>query len=305
MLTYKQLEAIYWVARLGGFGPAAGKLHTSQSAISKRVQEIESLFDTALFDRSLRTARLTDKGEELYALAGRLLAQRDAAVEQFARPEVVERRLRIGLTELSAMTWFPRLVGLVQARYPRVVIEPDVDASMTLRAKLLADELDVVIVPDHAEDSGLAKAAVGKVRNDWMCKPGLVSATKRFRPQDLLSHRLLTQGERSAAGQAYQRWFRSFGIAPGNVLVSNNLIAIIGMTVSGLGISHLPRDCLQPLIAAGLLQPVKVAPALPAIHYVALSSGMRRGAFIDDVIRMARQCCDFTRAFQVGGADGA
>lgn len=302
MVTYKQLEAIYWVARLGGFAQAAEKLHTSQSAISKRVQEIESLFDTALFDRSLRSARLTDKGDELYALAGRLLAQRDAALEQFARPEVVERRLRIGLTELSAMTWFPRLVDVIQARYPRVVIEPDVDASMTLRAKLLADDLDLAIVPDLAEDSAVGKVAVGKVQNDWMCKPGLVSPSKTFRAQDLLVHRLLTQGERSAAGQAYQRWFQSFGITPTNVLVCNNLIAIIGMTVSGLGISQLPRHCLQPLVAAGLLQPVKVTPALPPIHYVAISRSARRSSFIDAVIQMARQSCDFTRAFQVADA---
>ena len=38
MMTFKQLEAIYWVTQLGGFSQAADKLHTTQSAISKRVQ---------------------------------------------------------------------------------------------------------------------------------------------------------------------------------------------------------------------------------------------------------------------------
>lgn len=62
MITFKQLEAVFWVVQLGGFAPAANKLHTTQSAVSKRVQELESLFETPLFDRSLRSARLTEKG---------------------------------------------------------------------------------------------------------------------------------------------------------------------------------------------------------------------------------------------------
>jgi len=45
MLTFKQLEAVYWVVKLGGFAAAAAKLHTTQSAVSKRVQELEPLFD--------------------------------------------------------------------------------------------------------------------------------------------------------------------------------------------------------------------------------------------------------------------
>ncbi len=69
MMTFKQLEALYWIGQLGGFAPAARKLHTTQSAISKRVHELEQVFDTALFDRSQRSARLTEKGEEMFMLA--------------------------------------------------------------------------------------------------------------------------------------------------------------------------------------------------------------------------------------------
>ena len=42
MITFKQLEAIYWIANLGSFAAAADKLCTSQSAVSKRVQELET-----------------------------------------------------------------------------------------------------------------------------------------------------------------------------------------------------------------------------------------------------------------------
>jgi DNA-binding transcriptional LysR family regulator len=135
MLTFKHLEALYWVVELGGFAQAAARLHTTQSAVSKRVQELEELFDAPLFDRTLRKARPTDKGLEMHLIAKELLEQRDAAVERFSRPEVIERRLRIGVTEVVAMTWLPALLSRITQAYPKVIIEPEAGAMMPLREK--------------------------------------------------------------------------------------------------------------------------------------------------------------------------
>jgi len=298
-MTFKQLEAIYWVARLGGFAQAAAKLHATQSAISKRVQELESLFNTPLFDRSLRTARLTDKGEEMFAVAQRLLGQRDTAVEQFLRPEVIERRLRIGITELSAMTWLPRLVQRIEALYPKVVIEPDVDTSIVLRDKLLKDELDIVIVPDALEDPRCEARPVGELEMAWMCKPGLVDTRKTLRIHDIAKYRLLIQSNKSGVGMVVDRWLGAHGLkVPASSLNSNNMLALISMTVSGLGVTYLPWRCLQPMIDAGMLELLKVTPAFPPTRYVALYRGDQRSSLIASVTKLAQESCDFDRIFQ-------
>ena len=41
MVTLRQLLALHWIERLGTFERAAEHLNTTQSAISKRVQELE------------------------------------------------------------------------------------------------------------------------------------------------------------------------------------------------------------------------------------------------------------------------
>lgn len=297
MMTFKQLEALYWIGQLGGFAPAALKLHTSQSAVSKRVHELEQLFDTPLFDRSQRTARLTEKGEEMFMLARKLLRERDAAVEQFGKPEVIERRLRIGVTELTAMTWLPRLVALVREHYPKVTLEPDVDGSLPLRDKLLADGLDLIIVPDAFADTRLPSKAVGQVESAWMCRPGLVPRG-RVRLQALAGHRLLVQGNASGTGRLYDAWLRERGVEPVDSLVVSNLIALTGLTISGLGVSYLPRHCLAPLVAAGMLAEIDVQPPLPPVPYVAMVQADHRSALVASVIMLAQSCCDFTRAFQ-------
>ncbi|QFZ81352.1 LysR family transcriptional regulator [Variovorax paradoxus] len=302
-MTFKQLEALYWIARLGGFAQAANQLHTSQSAISKRVHELEQLFDTELFDRSQRTARLTDKGEEMFVLAKKLLDQRDAAVEQFGKPGVVERRIRIGVTELTAMTWLPRLVGLIQQHYPKVILEPDVDDSLQLRDKLLADELDVVIVPHTFADARMQSKVIGRVKSAWMCKPGVVQSTGTVRLHDLARHRMLVQGNNSGTGRAYDAWMKDQGVQPAHAIVVSNLVALTGLAVSGLGVSYLPRECLAPLVDAGMLEVIDVTPALPVVRYVAMHKGEHRSALTSSIVMLAQECCDFTRMFQAQAED--
>ena len=302
MMSFKQLEAIYWVVRLGGFAQAANKLHTTQSAVSKRVQELEALFDTPLFDRTLRNARLTEKGEEMYAVAKRLLEQRESAVEQFQRPEVVERRLRLGVTEVTAMTWLPLLVARIQACYPRVTVEPDVEPGVDLRDKILADELDVAIVPNAFEDARFPVRPVGTLELAWMCKPGLVDTRKPLRLHDLNDYRLLLQSSKSGSGLVVDPWFSAQGLKLTGTVRSNHLLALVSMVVSGLGVSYLPLKCMQPMIDSGMLAVLKVVPALPEIPYVALYRAEQRSTLISSIVMLAQESCDFSRAFQTAGA---
>lgn len=299
MLTFKQLEGFYWVVQLEGFGPASQKLHTSQSALSKRVHELELAFDTQLFDRSLRSARLTEKGEEMFVIAKRLLEQRDVAIDQFSKPEVIERRVRIGVTEITAMTWLHHLVELVQEYYPKVTIEPDVDSSVNLREKMLSDELDLVFVPDAFAETRLQSKAVGSFSMAWMCKPGLVQPGKVFRLQELATSRMVLQGNRSGAGLVLSGWMRSLGVQPSNMIVVNNLLAMIGLTASGLGIGTLPEHCLRPMIDNGSLAIVPCTPALPSITYVAMYKSENRSTLISSIVMLAQECCDFTRMFRL------
>ncbi len=299
MMTFKQLEALYWIVQLGGFAAAAQKLHTSQSAVSKRVHELEQLFDTPLFDRQLRSARLTEKGEEMFVLARKLLRERDMAVDQFARPEVIERRIRIGVTELTAMTWLPRLVALVREHYPKVTLEPEVDGSLPLRDKLLAEGLDLIIVPDAFADTRLSSRHVGQVESAWMCKPGLLP-TGPVQLHELMRHRLLLQGSASGTGRLYDAWIREQGLEPSDATVVSNLIALTSLTASGLGVSYMPRKCLSPLIAIGMLAIVDVKPELPPVPYVAMYKGEQRSALTSALIMLVQSCCDFTQALQTG-----
>jgi len=299
LMTFKQLEALFWIAQLGGFGPAAQKLHTSQSALSKRIHELETLFDTPLFDRSQRAAKLTEKGEEMFSIARRLLADRNAAIEQFRKPDVIERRVRIGITELGAMTWLHRLVELIQNNYPKVRMEPAVDVSAKLKDQVLAEDLDLAFIPSAVNDDRLQSQLIGEFSSAWMCKPGMLEPDRTYHLHELSAHRMLLQDHRSGAGAFYMKWMQSQGFDPSNILIANNLFAIIGLTVSGLGISHLPEQCLAPMIKNGSLMIIKTTPALPTMKYVAVYKNDNRSALLSAIIVLAQACCDFSKMFSL------
>jgi DNA-binding transcriptional LysR family regulator len=164
MLSLKQLEAVYWVARLGTFGAAAERLFTTQSAISKRVNELEFFLQIPLFDRSRRSVQLTAKGRELLEGAEEMLQLRDRLLERMGKEVEIVRRFRLGITELIALTFLPRLVQDIRLAYPTVSLEPEIDVSANLVAKLARGDIGSLMAlkyrPREIHDEGLSRFAL-------------------------------------------------------------------------------------------------------------------------------------------------
>ncbi|WP_233342888.1 LysR family transcriptional regulator [Burkholderia cepacia] len=294
MLTFKQMEALYWIVQLGSFDAAASRLNTTQSAVSKRIQELERAFDLTVFDRAHRSARLTQKGSEFFGYAKELLERRDQIVEQISSKEVLVRRVRIGVTELTALTWLPHLIAAIQAEYPKVIVEAEVDLNSTLRDRLAADTIDIIVVPQIHDNEAFATTKVGAVDNAWMCAPTLELKSTSISLADIARFPLILQGGLSGTGFIYARFLQEHGVSMQRVLASNSLIAQIGLTLSGLGVSYLPKSCLSHMVKRGALEIIQTRPALPPVSYVALHRVDQPHSLNADIARLAAQCCDFS-----------
>lgn len=297
MITFKQLEAIFWIADLGSFAAAAAKLNTTQSAVSKRVQELEQQFCVEIFDRSKRTARLTEKGAEVLEYAKRLLEERDQFVERVSSSQVLLRRFRIGVTELTAMTWLPSLVGMIKSEYPRVSIEPEVELSATLFDRLMDDTIDVIVIPDVFNDSRCVTVPLKSVENAWMAAPSLYEGEAELSVTELVNFTMLVQGNRSGTGLVYGRWLSSHEVAPSKTIHCESLVAQIGFTVSGLGVSYLPVPVTAKLTRDGRLRRLPMKTRLPHVRYAVLYRADRSSDFKKSVAGFAEQCCNFETFF--------
>jgi DNA-binding transcriptional LysR family regulator len=101
--TLAQLEAFYWVGRLGGFHAAARHLHLTQPTISARVSELESTIGVQLFDRVRQRAALSYRGREILSSVERMLKISDEIAQNQSAPGSLRGLLRLGAVESVAL----------------------------------------------------------------------------------------------------------------------------------------------------------------------------------------------------------
>lgn len=73
------LQAFLAVAEQQSFSKAAERLFLTQSAVSKRIAQLEEQLDSKLFDRIGRTVSMTEAGQALLPRARDILLQFDDA----------------------------------------------------------------------------------------------------------------------------------------------------------------------------------------------------------------------------------
>lgn len=297
MPTLRQLNALVAIVDLGTFETAAQRLGIAQSAVSRQIQELEEWFGFKLFDRSGRTARTTLAAGEIIEQARKVLLQYDALESCLVTDEVLSRKLRIGITELSALTWLPRFVASLAQKYPKVRVEPEVELGARLKESLISGQLDIIVVPDAFSHNGMIKTELGTVRNGWFAAPSLEPPAGVVPISELSRFTLLAQGPLSGSGVLMGEWLSSQNLKPASHISSNSLVALIGLTVSGLGISYLPHCIASGFVSAGQLSEIQAKPQLPCVNYVALVRADSYSPFYRQVIQMAKAVCQFKEPF--------
>lgn len=72
-IDFDGLQAFVCVAEFGSFVKAAQQLHLTQTALTRRIQKLESLLDTRLLDRTTRKVELTATGRDFLPQARHLV----------------------------------------------------------------------------------------------------------------------------------------------------------------------------------------------------------------------------------------
>ncbi|MEO5757724.1 MAG: LysR family transcriptional regulator [Mesorhizobium sp.] len=304
MVTFKQLEALYWIGTLGSFEAAAQHLDTTQSAISKRIQELEASFGVAVFDRSRRVAHLTPKGVEMLELAAGLLEQRTRFAERFSAPDLIERRLRIGATEASAMTWLGRFVGRLRQSFPKVVIEIVVDSANVLAQKLTDSQLDLAVVPDGLTDPRFQAIPVASSQWSWACAPSLISGNKKIALKELAEHTILLRTD-PASEMLVGTTLRGAGVTTSNIVGVGNFLALLSMTVGGVGVSALPTFIFDAGFAGEAIRRIDVVEQVPDLKYLAVFPAVNASPIMTSVVKLVQETCDFSKAYMAASPEGS
>ena len=273
------------------FRRTAQRLGVDQSALTRRIQKLESMLGFALFERTTREVSLTPAGRAFYEANAGLLLGFSASVKTARRvADGKTGTLRVGYMAFAALDIMPMAVARFRDMAPDVDIRMAYMRTQGQKLTLSDGSLDIgyMIGPfDHSEFHSLTVAV------DRLCvfmpPDHALAQYEEIAPAQLADLPLIL-GEMSE-WEAY-RWrldemFASDGIKPQTVLEASNTLALIGLVRAGLGITVYPGR-LQSILGAGLVSRPLADPKF-RVETVLVWKRTNRTVSVRSFVEIARQ----------------
>lgn len=258
----RQIETFYWAARLGSFANAAKRLNATQSAVSMRIQELESRLGVRLFDRSQRSARLTPDGVSLLPHAEQLIRTTELIFASIAKREAISGYVRVGVVEIIAHTWLPKFLALLQRVYPGVRVELEVGLSHVTEAKLGAGDLDMALTACELPASRYVSVDLGTVPFRWMVHPSFNGISDTLLPDELTNLPVILTSKEDQHRGSTLHWMSNNGVQFHALTICNTFVTAAAMAKAGLGVALLPPSLYAKDIAEGALRVLSCTPEI-------------------------------------------
>ena len=270
-MNIRQIETFFWAARLGSFAKAALRLNATQSAVSMRIQEVESRLNTVLFDRSQRNARLTPEGAMLLPYAEEVLLAMSRLTEAASPGEhQVAGYVRLGVTENVAITWLGTMIKALEAEFPLIQIELEIGVSHVLEEKLYARALDMAVAACEMPPSKFHSTRLQSLDFRWMCSLDLEGVPDVLTPASIAQLPILSVTNEWQARGSLLRWFTDNKVHFRNVTICNTFRTTASMAIDGLGIAQLPLALFRDEVRQGRLRIVPGDPEVPPLEIMAI-----------------------------------
>ncbi|WP_298257947.1 LysR family transcriptional regulator [uncultured Litoreibacter sp.] len=256
-INLKQLEALVFVADTGTFRKAATALGTTQPNISVRIASLEETLGVVLMHRDAGSVRITERGQEILTDARRVLRTAEELLETAGRQDLIEERLRLGVTELVASTWLHQFMREFRVLYPAIRFELTIDLSKEVENLMSAGELDLAILTEPFRTKSTGSIPVGRYRYGWVTTPE-ISAQLGPRPNINAVHAkgILSHGKHTLASVNLRAHLEAQGLQASQVIHSSSISAALNMAIDGMGVALLPRQMFKAATRKGDLQEI-------------------------------------------------
>jgi len=246
-MDVKVFRTFLEVARVRHFGRAAENLYLTQAAVSARIKQLESYFDTQLFIRDRNNIKLTSSGERLIGYAEVMVTTLQQAKFELSLESGKALQLTLGGTPNIWDAYLQNCLSVVTDSFGGYGFMAEVMGREQLNRNLLERTLDMAFAFDQikAEELNCKKVA------------DLVLVLVSTEPDDLDS--VFEQK------YVYVDWGTRFGSehaerhpkVPAPYLRTSTARIALDFILEKGGSAYLPASLVEPFIAAGQLHKVK------------------------------------------------
>jgi DNA-binding transcriptional LysR family regulator len=287
VVDFKALETFVRVTDLASFGRAAGRLHTTQPAISQRIARLERALGTKLLERDGRAVTPTAQGRKLLEYARQMLALRDELILEVGGPASIGGVFRLGSSETLVHTWLPDLIREANASFPKLILEMEVDISPRLLERLIDFDLDMAFMTGPVAAPEILSVPVGTYPVAFIASPSSRWRGKRVSMAELAEWPLVTFPRRTQPFQAVENLFRKTKRLPVCLHATASLATATRMALDKTCIAVIPPIIVQPQLASGELEIIDAEESLPDLQFVAAWHAKTQSLAVAELVEMA------------------
>ncbi len=259
------------VVRSGGFSAAARTLGISKSAVSKRVNRLESSLGVRLLHRTTRKLSLTEAGQRYYEHASQALMSanqaEDAVTEMQGEPQ---GKLRISSPMSFGRLHVAPLIPKFLKWYPKLELDLLMDDR---EIDLVAEGFDLGIRSSaQLPDSTLVARKLAPLRQVICASPEYIERCGRPITADaLLKHNCVLFSYAGDANEwTLERGGETFVVGVSGNYRVNNSEALVEALREGTGIGRLPTFVAGPDLKAGRLVKLLEGYRIPDLGFYAV-----------------------------------
>ncbi len=266
----QNLKAFITVADCRSFSDAADQLYITQSAISKRIAQLELQIGKKLFDRIARQVSLTEAGKELLPRAQRILKEYEDAMQAINDLSgEASGTLRLAISHHLGLHRLPPVLKQFSQQYPNVTLDIEFMDSEKAYELVLHGESEVAVITlalDSHHNIYSKKIWDDPLR--FICAQDHPLANlKKPQLSDLAEYPIILPGLNTYTGRIIQNLFQREGIPLKAPMSTNYLETISTMVEIGLGWSVLPETLVRDLHVMPFKQ-ISIERELGYIHHI-------------------------------------
>jgi len=286
----QNLKAFITVAECGSFSEAADQLYLTQSAISKRIAQLEQQIGKKLFDRIARQVSLTEAGSELLPRARRILNEYDSALQAINDLSGdASGTLRLAISHHLGLHRLPPVLKQYSQQYPNVTLDIEFMDSEKAYEQILHGDSEVAVITLALESHHNINSK--KIWNDplrFICASDHpLAELQRPALTNLAEYPIILPGLNTYTGRIIQNLFQQQGIPLKAPMSTNYLETISTMVEIGLGWSVLPETLVRDLHVMPFEQ-ISIERELGYIHHMKRSLSNAAVAFLEMLQKQAK-----------------
>lgn len=245
-IDFDGIQAFVVIAELGGFSKAAEHLHVTQTALTRRVQKLESYLGLRLLDRTTRYVELTAVGREFLPQAKAIVSEMTMAV---GRLKDMSRHSRGSFTIACVPTMashaLPAVIRRYAEMYPGNRIRLIDTSAFEVRDAVLHGQAEIGIGIPTDRHPDLIEVQMLEEPLMFFCrKEHPLSTMKSVTWSDMREAELIVVSSMTATRVFMDYQLAKRGISLSGAYEVQHHATAIGLVAAGVGAAILPASTL-------------------------------------------------------------